>query len=152
MKENLEVFTVSQLRERAKELGITGRWEMTKKQLIDEVEKVTSDVTDLNESEEKKDSQVPSEMSIGEIKEYDKDRRMKFVENVSIGSIVAFRCFSGSVKSAKVIEKNEEKRKLILETSYGRIFEVNYEDVLWVRMGSRWPKGIIALLKANIIR
>lgn len=148
MKEELKSLTVSQLRERAKELGISGRWEMTKTQLIDAIEKSQSEI----ESEKTKESQESSEMVIGEIRDYDKSKRMKFVENVSVGSIVAFRCFGGKVKSAKVIDKEEDKKKLILETNYGRTFRVSYEDILWVRMGSRWPKGIIQLLKADVVK
>lgn len=147
MKENLKSFTVSQLRERAKELGISGRWEMTKSQLIDAIEKSQPEI----ESEKTKESQESSKMVIGEIRDYDKSKRMKFVENVSIGSIVAFRCFGGKVKSAKVIDKEKDNKKLILETNYGRTFRVSYEDILWVRMGLRWPKGILQLLKADAV-
>lgn len=148
MKEELKSLTVSQLRERAKELGISGRWEMTKAQLIDAIEKSQPKI----ESEKTNESRESSDMVIGEIRDYDKSKRMKFVENVSVGSIVAFRCFGGKVKSAKVIDKEEDKKKLILETNYGRTFRVSYEDILWVRMGSRWPKGIIQLLKADVIK
>lgn len=148
MKEELKSLTVSQLRERAKELGISGRWEMTKTQLIDAIEKSQPKI----ESEKTNESRESSDMVIGEIRDYDKSKRMKFVENVSIGSIVAFRCFGGKVKSAKVIDKEEDKKKLILETNYGRTFRVSYEDILWVRMGSRWPKGIIQLLKADVVK
>lgn len=148
MKEELKSLTVSQLRERAKELGISGRWEMTKTQLIDAIEKSQPKI----ESEKTNEFRESSDMVIGEIRDYDKSKRMKFVENVSIGSIVAFRCFGGKVKSAKVIDKEEDKKKLILETNYGRTFRVSYEDILWVRMGSRWPKGIIQLLKADVVK
>lgn len=148
MKEELKSLTVSQLRERAKELGISGRWEMTKTQLIDAIEKSQPKI----ESEKTNEFRESSDMVIGEIRDYDKSKRMKFVENVSVGSIVAFRCFGGKVKSAKVIDKEEDKKKLILETNYGRTFRVSYEDILWVRMGSRWPKGIIQLLKADVVK
>jgi hypothetical protein len=40
---------------------------------------------------------------------------MNYIENVAIGTIVAFKLPNGKVKSAKVIEKAPTRRKLKLE-------------------------------------
>lgn len=143
-----EGMTVPQLREKAKALGITGRWDMTKVQLIEAIKSAT------NKSEEKVAEEAKEEANdndvVGTIREYDKERRLQFVENVSIGSIVAFRCFNGKVKSAKVIAKDKDKRTLEVETNYNKKYSVDFEDVIWVRAGSRWPKGILQLLKSKV--
>lgn len=146
-----EGMTVPQLREKAKVLGITGRWDMTKVQLIEAIKSATNAT---NKSEEKVAEEAKKEANnndvVGTIREYDKERRLQFVENVSIGSIVAFRCFNGKVKSAKVIAKDKDKRTLEVETNYDKKYSVDFEDVIWVRAGSRWPKGILQLLKSKV--
>lgn len=146
-----EGMTVPQLREKAKALGITGRWDMTKVQIIEAINSAT------NKSEERVAEEAKEEANdnndndvVGTIREYDKERRLQFVENVSIGSIVAFRCFNGKVKSAKVIAKDKDKRTLEVETNYAKKYSVDFEDVIWVRAGLRWPKGILQLLKSKV--
>ena len=44
-------------------------------------------------------------------------------------------------------KRSVSRRKLQLVTQYGARFVVSFEDVLWVKTGSRWPKGVFELLK-----
>lgn len=75
------------------------------------------------------------------------EKKMNYIENVAVGTIVAFRLPYGKVKSAMVIEKSPTRRKLKLETEYGKVFIINYEDVVWVKTGNRFPKGVYEALK-----
>lgn len=71
------------------------------------------------------------------------------IMNADIGTLVAFRTESGKVKSAKIVNRSSKNRKLKLETAYGKQFVVDYEDVIWVRTNSRWPKGVFEMLKGS---
>lgn len=77
----------------------------------------------------------------------DMKKKMNYIENVAIGTIVAFKLPNGKVKSAMVIEKAPTRRKLKLETEYGKVFKIDYEDVVWVKTGNRFPKGVYEALK-----
>lgn len=80
----------------------------------------------------------------------DIEQKMAYVENAEVGTLVAFRLSSGKVKSAKVIKRSAKNRMLKVETSYGATYVVPYEDVVWVRTGKRWPRGVYNLLKGTV--
>lgn len=158
-KEILEAKTRKELRAIATELNITGRWEMNKEQLIDailgaEVVK-TTEKTESAKDECKVDNQ---EIVEAENKDENKsanvkinmEQKMHYIENVDIGAIVAFKLSNGKVKSAKVARKSTKNRKLKLETDYGAEYIVSYDDIIWVRTGKRWPRGVYKLLKGLV--
>ena len=158
-KENLQNKTCKELRELAKDMNISGRWDMTKEQLIDailgaEVVKTT------NESESAKDECKVDNHNIVEVENKDEKesanvnidmkQKMPYIENIEIGTLVAFRLSSGKVKSAKVMRKSTKNRKLKLETDYGAEYIASYDDIVWVRTGKRWPRGVHKLLKGLV--
>lgn len=162
-KEVLLVKTVKELRDLAKELNISRRWEMTKGELIEAIlgaknVKVNEEKNVSAKDEVKVDNQenvVVEEKSEKESAgnkphEINMEQKMQYVEGIEIGTLVAFRLSSGKVKSAKVIRKSTKNRKLKLETDYGAVYIVSYEDVVWVRTGKRWPKGVYRLLKGLV--
>lgn len=124
-KEVLKSKTCKELRDIAKDLGVVGRWEMSKDQLI-------------------------SEISKREAKEIDMEKKMPYIENAAIGSLVAFKMKSGKVKSAKIMKKSHRDRKLLLETDYGAQFVVSFDDIIWVRTGKRWPRGVYEMLTGKV--
>ena len=146
--ETLQSKNCKELREIAKGLKIQGRWDMTKEELItnimDASEKGKSDVDEINDQnitdECKSDDQVHINM----------EQKMRYIENVELGTIVAFRLANGRVKSAKVVKKSTKSRKLKLETNYNAEYIVSYDDIIWVRTGKRWPKGVYELLKGKV--
>lgn len=73
----------------------------------------------------------------------------KYVATISVGDIVAFRTSDYKVKSAKVVKKSTEDRKLMLETKYGKQFFIDFKDVVWVNSNGYWPKWIYSLMKEN---
>nr|CAI9751696.1 hypothetical protein YXRTKSLT_YXRTKSLT_CDS_0053 [uncultured phage]CAI9752479.1 hypothetical protein IPSYOLDY_IPSYOLDY_CDS_0053 [uncultured phage] len=158
-KENLQNKTCKELRELAKDMNISGRWDMTKEQLIDailgaEVVKTT------NESESAKDECKVDNHDVVEVEdkvekesanvEVDMKQKMPYIENIEIGTIVAFRLSNGKLKSAKVMRKSTKNRKLKLETDYGAEYIVSYDDIVWVRTGKRWPRGVYNELKGLV--
>ena len=167
-KEVLEAKTKKELRAIATELEITGRWDMTKPQLIDAILRAKS--AEVGEHEEKVN--VNSQSASDEYKvdnhgcenveaenkvenesaniKVNMEQKMSYIENIDIGTIVAFRLSSGKVKSAKVVRKSTKNRKLKLETDYGAEYIVSYDDIVWVRTGKRWPRGVYKLLKGQV--
>lgn len=159
-KEILQSKTCKELRGLAKERNISGRWDMTKPQLIEAIlgtevvgepiknESVKDEVKVDNLEESGVDVEAKEKESAST--EIDMQQKLQYVENIAIGTTVAFRLSNGKVKSAKVAKKSTKNRKLKLETDYGAEYIVNYEDIVWVRTGKRWPKGVYKLLKGLV--
>lgn len=80
----------------------------------------------------------------------DMEQKMPYIEGAVVGTIVAFRLPNGKVKSAKIIKKSTKRRQFMLETDYGAQYITPYEDVIWVRTGKRWPRGVYKLLKGLV--
>lgn len=158
-KEILEAKTRKELRVIATELNITGRWEMNKEQLIDAILGAEV-VKNTEKTESAKDECKVDNQEIVEAENKDENKsanvkinmeqKMHYIENVDIGTIVAFKLSNGKVKSAKVARKSTKNRKLKLETDYGAEYIVSYDDVIWVRTGKRWPRGVYKLLKGLV--
>ena len=158
-KENLKSKTCKELRELAKDMSISGRWEMTKDQLIDAI--LGAEVLEKNnESESAKDECKIDNHNIVEVEDkaekesanvnVNMAQKMPYIENIEIGTLVAFRLSNGRVKSAKVTRKSTKNRRLKLETDYGAEYIVSYNDIIWVRTGKRWPRGVYNLLKGLV--
>jgi hypothetical protein len=75
------------------------------------------------------------------------EKKKKYVSNAEIGTLIAFKQKSGKVNSAKIVGKDDDSKMLKAETKYGAKFDVKYSDVIWVKTGARWPKGVYRLLK-----
>lgn len=167
-KEILEAKTKKELRVIATELEITGRWDMTKEQLIDAIlraksakvggqENVVGNNLQSANDECKIDNHECKNVEVENKVENESagvqvnmEQKMSYIENIDIGTIVAFRLSNGKVKSAKVTRKSTKNRKLKLETDYGAEYIVSYEDIVWVRTGKRWPRGVYKLLKGQV--
>lgn len=80
----------------------------------------------------------------------DTKQKMPYIEGAVVGTIVAFRLPNGKVKSAKIIKRSTKRHQLMLETDYGAQYIASYEDVIWVRTGKRWPRGVYKLLKGLV--
>lgn len=164
-KEILQSKTCKELREHARELNIIGRWDMTKEQLIETILGVENAMASENKTnigqsandECKVDNPGAAVDAAAEGKRENEsagvktsDQKMSYVEGIEIGTIVAFRLSNGKVKSAKVVKKSTKNRKLKLETDYGAEYIVSYDDIVWVRTGKRWPRGVYNLLKGLV--
>ena len=117
-KQELEELSDSQLQVKACELGIEDAMSFSREKLI----KALMTFPENRNNEE-------------------------YIDNVSVGDIIAFRTSNFSVKSAKVVRKSSTDKKLLLETKYGRQFFIDFNDVLWVNTNGYWPKWIYNLMK-----
>lgn len=144
-KNELSGMTVKELREVAKDLSITGRWKMTKQQLIEEITCKETQIEEKKE-EDKNASVKPDKNLNNELKSASVDEnKMRYVRDIDIGVLVAFT-INGRVKSAKVLKKSSAKQVLKLEDKRGQDYIVPYSDIIWVRTGKRWPRGVYELL------
>lgn len=144
-REELEKMKVAELKAICKDRGIkcySGKNLMKKDELIDVI-------LQAEDEPEEAFTEEPAVVETEEGKEVviDMVKKMPFIENAAIGTIVAFRLPNGKVKSAKIIKRSTPNRKLMVETSYGVQYVIKYDDVVWVRAGDRWPSGVYRLLK-----
>lgn len=77
-------------------------------------------------------------------------QKMPYIEGAEVGVLVAFRLPNGKVKSAKIVKKSTKNRRFKLETDYGAQYIVSFDDIIWVRTGKRWPRGVYKLLKGLV--
>lgn len=141
-KETLEIMTVKDLRNEAKNLKIVGRWDKTKEQLITAILEAYA----KNSEEAKEEKEIGNEEETKPINTVDTEKeKLAYVERISIGALVAFK-IGDKVKSAKVINKSTAKRILKVENKAGKEFILSYEDIIWVKT-KRWPRNIYNLLK-----
>lgn len=139
-QEDLIGKTVEELRKICKENGISiykngkriNKAEMIDK-LLDVIEKENNDMDMVEEVEEER-----------------KNKKRKYIEKATIGTIVAFKLDNGKVISAAIAKKSTKGRKFMVETKYGVEHKISFDDVLWVKTNKRWPKGIYQLFKKNI--
>lgn len=140
----LAKMTCKELRDVAKEYNISGRWDMTKDQLIEAINK---EIEPVKESAEDGVAKVNSDSAEAENKY---SCKMDYIEKVEMGVLVAFRLPTGKVKSGKLEKRSSKRRVVKLVTEYGAEFVVPYDDVIWVKTGRRWPRGVFNLLKGII--
>lgn len=150
-KEELKGLTVKILREEAKKLNIVGRWEMSKTELI---ESIVEAENAKNSKSAKDENAIDSHKVEGEnkVKEstnqaIDMEQKRAYIEQAPIGALIAFRLKTGKVKTAKITKRSISKKLLKVETEYKAEYFIPFDDVLWVRTGNRWPRGVYNLLK-----
>lgn len=119
-KEELRKKKVRELMKLATSLGIKGAWSMKKDDLINQISELKSD-----------------------------DDKNDRIQNAPIGTIVAFKAPGGRVRSAKIKLRSTAKRRLLVCTEYDAEYNISYDDVIWVKSGKRWPKGVYNLLKGR---
>lgn len=110
----------------------------------------TETKTNESEHEEETENNLKEELADTESLNQAMAKKRAYVENVKIGTLVAFTSYTGKVKSAKVIKKSTKNRKLKVETKYGAQFIITFDDVIWVRTNKRWPRGVYQLLKGVV--
>ena len=108
----------------AKELNIIGRHSMRKQQLVEAIEALVLKKGDDN------------------LKQKD-----EYIENARIGTIVAFKVNESKTISGKIEEIH--KNDFVVETKNGVKFTVRKRNVIWVKTGDRWPKGVFEALKGG---
>lgn len=128
----------------SKEFGIKGAYDMRKGACIDIILECQRNFQKAERDAERK------------IKEAEKaESKEAYLEGAPLGTLVAFKVPDAAivrhgekkVKSAKIVGRNVSKKKLRLQTEYDAFYIVPFENVLWVKTGSRWPRSVYNLLK-----
>lgn len=108
---------------------------------------IETEKSESEQSEETTENDLGNELT-AEVESTERESKKKsYIENVKMGTLVAFKSYTGKVKSAKVVKRSTKNRKLKVETKYGAEFIISFDDVIWVRTNKRWPKGVYQLLK-----
>ena len=156
-KEELNKFKQRELAKMATKLGIKGAHDMRKAEIVDAilgaeaVEKTTDENNKSAKDEVKTDNHdapinVESEDKVEKGSDsIDMEQKMPYIESAQVGTIIAFRMANGKVKSAKIVHRSTKNRQFKVETGYGAQYIVKFDDVVWVRTGKRWPKGVYEL-------
>ena len=142
-KQELMEKKKSEIMKIAEELGINrykGKSALTKEELVDNI--VGAQQAN-NHDEKSNEKQQVENKDISE----SRDVKDRYLDTADIGCLVAFKIETGKVKSAKIVKRSTSGRKLKVETAYGMEYIVPYDNVLWVKTGTRWPKGVYMLLK-----
>lgn len=159
-KENLQGMNKTELMSKAKELGIT-RYKQGKPLPKEELIEAILNVEAKNEKMVKPEP-MPApveEVSKVEVSEGQQDglsdeerleRHNKYVENVKVGTLVAFKTGPNKAKSAMVVKRSTKNRKLKVVTKYGKEFIISFDDVIWVHTNKRWPRGVYNMLKGTV--
>lgn len=156
-KEELQKMKCRELFKLATSMGIKGAWKMRKADVIEailgaeksaEVAESAKENIKIDNPDVEVESKTQKESA--NIVDVDFEGKMRRIEAIEIGTLVAFKLSNGKVKSAKVARKSSKNRKLKVETEYGGSYIINYEDVIWVRSGKRWPRGVYMMLKGLV--
>ena len=156
-KEELQKMKCRELYKLATSMGIKGAWDMKKAEVIEAIlgAEKSAEVAESAKENIKIDNpdvevENKTQKESANIVVVDFEGKMRRIEAIEIGTLVAFKLSNGKVKSAKVVRKSSKNRKLKVETEYGASYIINYEDVIWVRSGKRWPRGVYMMLKGLV--
>lgn len=151
-KENLQGMNKTELMAKAKELGITRYKQgkpLPKEELIEAILKADKPEP-VPTPEEVPEAEVPEGQENGLSDEERLERHSKYVENVKVGTLVAFKTGPNKAKSAMVQKRSTKNRKLKVVTKYGKEFIISFDDVIWVHTNKRWPRGVYNMLKGTV--
>ena len=73
--------------------------------------------------------------------------RTKYIEEAEPGTLMCFVDNKGKPRTAALVNRSSKRRMVKLVTEFNWEFVVPYENVLWVRVGERWPRVILNILK-----
>lgn len=148
-KEELETKTVDELRKIAPKVGVKNCRKLKKAELIDAiVDEQPIDVEGKEVEPVSEKSEVKTEVKAEEVVvEHVVSNREAYVDSAKVDMIVAFKLPNGKVKSAKIVKRSTPKRRFLVETKYGAQFVISFDDVVWVKTGTRWPKHVYNLMK-----
>lgn len=79
--------------------------------------------------------------------EESKKPKVEYIEKAPLGTIVAFVDENGKARTAAICDKSLENKTLKVVTEFDREFIVPFENVLWVKNGTRFPRGVYNMLK-----
>lgn len=85
-----------------------------------------------------------------EQKPWEFQSREIWIEKSEPGVLMAFFDSKGKPRTGAMVNRSSKRKEVKLVTEFGMEFIVPYENILWVKRGTRWPKGIYNLLKGRV--
>lgn len=85
--------------------------------------------------------------------------KLDFIKSAVEGDLVAFRIYFESqqgtkltkVISGKVLENDNEKEVMVLQTRNGLEYAAPYSLVMWKKVGQRWSRGIYEEMRLGAV-
>lgn len=145
-----------------KEAGLPrykGKSELTKEEMIDNLlanvefvdESYTGDDAIVVKQEENKtekdEDPVGVEENVEEPEPWIMKDRSDLIEKADVGTLIAFYDEKGKPRTAALVNRSSKKKVVKLVTEFEREFIVPYDNVIWIKKGNRWPRGVYNLLK-----
>ena len=140
---DLSKKTCKELREIAKELSITGRWDMTKNELI----KAINDCNSYSDSDITFETDCVNVNPENETQDVvAKKTTIDYLKEAQPGTLIAFmRRSYNSAMSGKLVGFKGDDVALI-ESRKGTIFEVKFNNIAWVKSKAKsWPQWVYKL-------
>lgn len=139
-REDLEIMKARDIMKYGTALGVKGMWDMKKADAINAV-------LSAQEAQENDNGNDCNAEGAGEVETTAKKKKIDYVDAVEVGMLIAFKVSETKAISAKVKKRSTQNRKLLVETQYGVEYKISFDDVIWVKTGKRWPRGVYSLLK-----
>lgn len=148
-RNELEAMNKTDVAKIAKDLGVKryeGKNLITKSEMIDNICKALEHNDDVSDVKKAISEAGEQEKKV----EIDRDAKDKRIISAPLGTLIAFyEPETNKLNTAKLTNRNKVKRLIKCETQYGKEFLVPFENIRWVKTGSRWPKGIYNELKGK---
>lgn len=64
-----------------------------------------------------------------------------FINSITLGDIIAFK-LNNYMFTGKILEINQNNNSYVIKTLNNSIYTISKNDVVWVKKGSKYPKGI----------
>lgn len=149
-KEQLQTMNKKELVAICKENNIPhyhGKNVFSKQELINAITSTMEKQDDITDT--KKKIEESGDVSVEHV-DHSNESKLDRVITAPIGTLIAFyEPGTTKLNTAKITNRNKSKKLIKCETQYGKEFVISFENVVWVKTGSRWPKGIYNLLKGN---
>lgn len=149
-KEQLMAMKVDELRKVASSIGIKNAKRYKKMDLVDMIISVQNPPEEVVEEVKEEKEEVASVSDNADDDGIDSNK-LRYINEAPIGTLVAFKLPNGQTKSAKIINRSTGRKKLKLETVYGKQFVVSYSDIVWVKSTNKWPRGVYNQLKGIVM-
>lgn len=153
----LEAMNMKTLLDIAKGLQVVGRHEMTKKVLVNAIVAAeTPAAVEVVIAEEPSDLELELAKEVGTNIQWEDqpspttnsaEKKIEYVENAKIGQLVAFKVNDKKALSGMIDEIHATG--FIVKTKNGIRFTVRKKNIMWVKTGDRWPKGVYLALKGE---
>lgn len=149
-KEQLMAMKVDELRKVASFIGIKNAKRYKKVDLVDMIISIQNPPETVAEEVKEEKEEVAGASDNADDSGIDSNK-LRYINEAPIGTLVAFKLPNGQTKSAKIINRSTGRKKLKLETVYGKQFIVSYSDIVWVKSTNKWPRGVYNQLKGIVM-